>query len=178
METLSEVRKRLVSPPLTSNQISVTEIPRMVYHSFSNKRIGEEQESIVDGEKRLWIELPTINPKEKVILIFTEEFDDDTVRTKVGLIPWYPSKHEPRQQYDFEIIASTKSQGWSFGVGNKFIECISLKTRCVNIFLVPMDHQISDYIAEMIFETRRIIIQYGERIVYREFVDGAQRPPR
>lgn len=177
MKTL-EISKRLVSPELKNDQISITEIPRMLYSHFYKKKISAEIKTETIGEIRLWCELPTKTGSQQVILIFTEEYDDDAVKTKFALSTWYPSEEEYRDQYDFEIFSLPTSQGWNHGEGSRFVESISLKTKSTNLSSIDANHEIVNYMAEALIEMKKILARLAEKIVYREFVDGSSRPPR
>lgn len=177
MKTL-EITKKLTGPGLTKDQISVTEIPRMVYSYFFQKKISSEIKTETAGEIRLWCKLPKRIREQEVILIFTEEYEDDAVKTKFALSTEIPAEEEYRQFYDFEICATPTSQGWNYIEGNRFIEALSFKTKSVNLSSIDANHEIVDYIAEAIRKMRELLKNKEGEIVYREFADGANRPPR
>ncbi len=177
MKTL-EITKKLTGPGLTNDQISVTEIPRMVYNYFFPKKISSEIKTETAGEIRLWCRLPKRIREQEVILIFTEEYEDDAVKTKFALSTEIPAEDEYRQLYDFEICAGPKFQDWNHGEGSHFIETLSIKTKSVNISSIDANHEIVDYIVESLRKMREILKNKNGEIVYREFADGANRPPR
>lgn len=174
----ADIQKKLISPELSGNQFSITEIPRKLYAHFYPNRIGNEIKTETMGEIRLWFELPT-NPNDKtdkVIAVFTELNDDEAIETKFALMPWYPSDEHYRDSYDFEIFAVPQSKGWSLSEGCRFIETLSYQTK--NSIRNPLiaNHPLVDYIALALIEMRNLLKNY--KIVRQEFIDNAPKPPR
>jgi hypothetical protein len=172
------IRKRLISPALSGNQFSITEIPRKLYAHFYKNRIGNEVKTETWGEIRLWFELPTnSNDKtDKVIAVFTEMNDNEAIETKFALMPWYPADEHFGNLYDFEIFAVPQSKGWSHGEGNRFIETLSYQTKNDLNHPLVANHPMVDYIAQALIEMRNIL--KDPVIVRQEFIDNAPKPPR
>lgn len=172
----------MVSPPLSDEQISITEIPRELYSLFYSQKIGDERKTETWGEIRLWFELPTNadDKTDKVIAVFIERYDGDALETKFALMPWYPTSEEHfGESYDFEIFAKPQSIGWTPWEGNRFIEVLSYQTKDSNSSnLLVANHPMTDYVALELNEMRKLLKEKAPLIVRQEFIDNAPKPPR
>lgn len=174
-----DTSKKLVNAQANKLGESITEIPRKIYSHFYKNKIGNEIKTETCGEIRLWCELYSTPDKrnEKVIAIFTEEFDGDSVKTKFALSTWYPTEGTCHECYEFEIIAEPQSRGWSLGTGSEFTEDLYYKTKSHTYDrAVPASHPIVKYI--ILALTEMIRCSSNPSIVRREFIDNAPKPPR
>ena len=172
------MEKELVSKPLLTDQISITEITRELYKHFFVKKISEEIKTETNGEIRLWCELSvnSNNKTDKVIMVFTEEFDGDAVQTKFAFMSWFPQNEHYRDFYDFEIFAVPQSKGWSLGEGSRFTEVLSYRTQSINSRPLDANHPMTDYIALAL--TKMMSLIKNLKIVQQEFIDHAAKAPR
>ncbi|MDE2031035.1 MAG: hypothetical protein KGI58_02110 [Patescibacteria group bacterium] len=173
MET-TDIRKKLISPKLLSDQISITEIPKKIYEHFYTKRISEEIKRIEsDGKIRLWYRLQ-IKPEYKndqVIASFIKRDDGDAIETRFTLMTWYPPLERFGDPYDFEIFSNLQSRGWSHNDGNRFIEVLSYRTNTINNHAIEANHSLTDYVAMALIEMRNLLMD--KKIVQQEFIDNS-----
>lgn len=171
------MEKKLITHKLTQGQESITEIPRKLYSHFYKKKISDEIKTETNGEIRLWFNLPTEIQTEKVIAIFTEEFDGDAVQTKFALKTYYPSEEEYRNSYEFEIFSKPHSKGWNHSEGNRFIEKLYYRTnKSIHEEPLVANHSIVDYISQSLCEMR--VLLKNTELVSREFIDNAKSSPK
>lgn len=170
---------KLVEKQQNKHGESITEIPRKIYSHFYKQKIGNEIKTETHGEIRLWCEIYSSSEKpiEKVIAIFTEEFDGDSSKTKFALSTWHLPEEELRASYEFEIIAEPQEGGWSSSTGNSFKEGMYYQTKNhTHDKPVPANHPIAKYIILALTEMRKFLM--NPSIVCHEFIDNAPKPPR
>lgn len=182
MTTTIDTSKKLITPPLVKNQISVTEIPKKLYEYFLAKKITEEIKiEHYTGIVGRWCELVTDskNERQKVILCLIERTDGDAAEVKFCLHSWYPKDNLYfGDDHDFEIFAVPESRGWNCIDGESFEEVLSYQTKNSIQNRILANHPITEYIALALLEMKSLLQVKTFEIVQQKFVDNDLTPPR
>lgn len=170
------MRKVLVNP-LAAGQMSLTEIPKLLYAQFLKSfAVGEETLFVGDDSaivRFVPLKVPASDPSERVFALYVESPSGEAVSTDFALNSYIPHDHSELLRTffpNFEVGAYPASCGWSLGEGRSFEEILSFRTEANNK-LLTVANPVTEYVYLALAEAYRLARE--SRFMSRKFIDHA-----